>query len=62
MNFFKKLIGLEKDLLERIHQFKARGSLYEVVKDTRNIKYFIYDVGLKNARSLFSKNLRSSIP
>jgi len=38
MNFFKKLIGLEKDLVERINRFKAKGSLYEVEKDTRNMK------------------------
>lgn len=49
MNFFKKLIGLEKDLLERINQFKARGSLYEVEKDIRNMKSEIFYLDLKIA-------------
>jgi hypothetical protein len=38
MNFFKKMLGLEKDLTTRLQEFKARGTLFEVVGTTRNIK------------------------
>jgi len=38
MQFFKKMLGIEKDLSERIDKFKAKGTLFEVVKDTRNVK------------------------
>lgn len=39
MNFFKKILGYEKDLSERIKEFKTRGTLFEVIQTTRNIKY-----------------------
>lgn len=38
MNFLKNLLGYEKGLKERIKNFKARGSLFEITKDVRNIK------------------------
>ena len=39
MNFLKKMLGLEKGLEERMKEFKTRGTLFEVVKQTRNLKY-----------------------
>lgn len=41
MFFLKKILGFEKDLTERINQFKTRGTLFEVANTTRNIKLFI---------------------
>ena len=38
MNFFKKILGYGQDLQERINNFKAKGTLFEVQKQTRNLK------------------------
>lgn len=51
MQFFKNILGFGNDLGQRIDKFKARGSLFEVVKDTRNIKYLSLYTDLKNAQS-----------
>ena len=38
MNFFKKMLGFGKGLDDRIKEFKVKGTLFEVVKQTRNLK------------------------
>jgi hypothetical protein len=43
MNFFKKMFGFEQDITQRMADFKARGTLFEVANTTRNIKYFLND-------------------
>ena len=39
MNFFKKMMGFGSSLEERRKSFKVIGTLFEVVKQTRNLKY-----------------------
>ena len=43
MNFFKKVLGFGKSLDDKIKDFKGQGTLFEVVKQTRNLKYFLFD-------------------
>lgn len=38
MNFLKNMLGFPKDIKERIRNFKAKGTYFEVIKDTRNVK------------------------
>lgn len=38
MNFFKKMLGFGAGLDDRIKNFKTKGTLFEVVKQTRNLK------------------------
>jgi hypothetical protein len=46
MQFFKKMLGLDKSLDQRIADFKVKGTLFEVVKQTRDLKYFLPDSDL----------------
>ena len=39
MNFFKKFLGVQPNLDERIKNFKAKGTLFEVLKTKRNLMY-----------------------
>ena len=38
LNFFKTILGYGKTVEERAKNFKAKGTLFEVVKQTRNLK------------------------
>jgi hypothetical protein len=38
MNFFKKMLGIERDLRDKVNSYKGRGTLFEVVKDTRKVQ------------------------